>query len=108
MRQLSELSGHSNAKIWRLIEYYLKQNPPGQKRSLNDYKYLILDGTFLHRPKSILAVMDAATNTIIAGEYGVSEFSIPQLYTFLQPLQRRGLAPVTCTIDGIPHVYKVL
>jgi transposase-like protein len=52
--------------------------------------------------------MDAETNTIIAGEYGVSEFSIPQLYTFLQPLQRRGLAPISCTIDGNPHVYKVL
>lgn len=108
MRQLCELSGHSNAKIWRLIEYNLKQEPPGHKKPLHDYKYLILDGTFLHRPKSILAVMDAATNTIIAGEYGVSEFSIPQLYAFLQPLKCRGLTPFSCTIDGNPHVYKVL
>jgi transposase-like protein len=52
--------------------------------------------------------MDASTNTIIAGEYGVSEFSIPQLRAFLQPLKRRGLTPVSCTIDGNPQLYKVL
>lgn len=105
---MSEQSGHSEAKIKRIIQQTLKQDPPGHLQPLSTYKYLILDGTFLHRPKSILGVMDASTNTIIAGEYGVSEFSIPQLYAFLQPLKRRGLTPFSCTIDGNPHVYKVL
>jgi len=108
VRQLSALSGHSDAKIKRIIQRTLKQDPPGHIKPLSDYNYLVLDGTFLHRPKSILAVMDAETNTIIAGEYGVSESSIPQLYTFLRPLKRRGLTPVSCTIDGNPRVYKVL
>ena len=52
--------------------------------------------------------MDAETKTIIAGNYGVSESSVPQLNRFFQPLKQKGLNPISCTIDGNPYVFKVL
>ena len=108
VRQLSELSGHSPSKLRRLIEQSLRGGPPVSRRSLSNYRYLIFDGTFLHRPVSIVTVMDAETNTIIAGQYGISESSVRQLYAFFQPLKQKGLSPISFTIDGNPHVFKVL
>ena len=48
------------------------------------------------------------THTVITGQYGISEFSTPQLYMFFEPLKQKGLMPVSCTIDGNPYVFKVL
>ena len=52
--------------------------------------------------------MDATTNTVIAGTYGVRENSTPQLNSFFIPLKERALSPVSCTVDGNPQVIKVL
>ena len=52
--------------------------------------------------------MDAKTNRIIAGQYGISEFSMSQLYMFFEPLKQKGLILISYTIDGNPHVFKVL
>jgi hypothetical protein len=71
-------------------------------------QHLILDGTFLHRPVSIVAVMDAATNTVIAGKYKVSESSRTQLSAFFQPFIAKGLQPASCTVDGNPQAIRVL
>lgn len=69
---------------------------------------MIFDGTFLHRPVSIVALMDAETNTVISGEYDVRENSEPQLTAFLKPLKGRSLAPLSCTTDGNPQAMRVL
>ena len=108
VRQLSEISGHHPTKLRRLIEQGLRQNPPVFTESLSKFQYLIFDGTFLHRPVSIVTMMDAKTNRIIAGQYGISEFSMSQLYMFFEPLKQKGLIPISYTIDGNPHVFKVL
>jgi len=69
---------------------------------------LILDGTFLHRPVSIIALMDAGNNSIIHGQYGLRENSEKQLRSFFKPLIARGLNPVSCTVDGNPQAIRVL
>jgi len=69
---------------------------------------MIIDGTFLHRPVSIVALMAAETNTVISGIYGISENSEPQLLTFLKPLKDQSLSPLSFTVDGNPQVIKVL
>ncbi len=69
---------------------------------------MILDGTFLHRPVSIVAMMDGEINRIISGKYDVRENSESQLLTFLKPLKERGLCPVSCTVDGNPQAIRVL
>jgi hypothetical protein len=52
--------------------------------------------------------MDAGTNTIIAGQYGVNENSERQLRRFFRPLIARGLKPVSCTVDGNPQAIRVI
>ncbi len=105
---MSELSNHSAWKLKGFIDQNLRDSPPNITHALSEYRHLIFDGTFLHRPKSIAALMDPETKTIISGKYGISESSIPQLKTFFQPLKQKGLNPISCTIDGNPHVFKIL
>lgn len=52
--------------------------------------------------------MDAATNTIIAGQYDVRENSEPELNAFFTSLQDRGFAPHSFTVDGNPQVIRVV
>ncbi len=64
-------SNHSETKIRRIINYWLPQPPELNKENLEEYKHMIFDGTFLHRPVSIVSLMDAKTNSIINGKYDV-------------------------------------
>ncbi len=91
-----------------MINNYLEQSPPEPISGLAKYQYFILDGTFIRRPRSLVALMDAQTHTIVAGEYAVSESSEPQLRVFLERLKERGLHPRSCTVDGNPQLTKVL
>jgi Transposase, Mutator family len=52
--------------------------------------------------------MDAITNKVIAGKYGVSENSERDLLAFLKPLMAKGLNPISCTVDGNPQAINVL
>ncbi len=76
--------------------------------SLKHHQHLLFDGTFLHKPLSIVALMDGETNTVIAGKYGVAENSNEQLRGFFQPLIDRGLDPESCTTDGNSNVIRTL
>ncbi len=52
--------------------------------------------------------MDAETNSVITGQYGVSENSERQLCRFFKPLIARGLNPRSCTVDGNPQAIRVI
>ena len=52
--------------------------------------------------------MDAGSNKIIQGQYGVSENSERQLRSFFKPLIARGLYPKSCTVDGNPQAIRVI
>lgn len=52
--------------------------------------------------------MDAKTNTVISGQYGVSENSDRQLLAFFRPLIAKGLNPISFTVDGNPQVIRTL
>jgi transposase-like protein len=108
VRQLSQQSGHSRDKLYRIINHWLSKDPYQSEVTLEKERYLIFDGTFLHRPVSVVALMDAGNNKIITGQYGVSENSERQLLSFFKPLVDRGLNPVSCTVDGNPQAIRVL
>jgi len=108
VRQLSQQSGYGRGKLRRIIGGWLEQPPHDLQVSLEKERYLIFDGTFLHRPISIVALMDAGTNSIVHGQYHVSENSEGQLRSFFKPLIARGLNPVSCTVDGSPQAMRVL
>lgn len=105
---MASQSGHSPTKLYRIIDYWLKEGVPDNNRSLANHRYLIFDGTFLHRPTSIVALMDAETRRIITGRYGVSESSERQLRSFFITLVARGLNPVSCTVDGNPQAIRAI
>ena len=108
MRQLAQQSGHTREKLYRIINHWLKKEPASTNGSLEQYRYLIFDGTFLHRPTSIVTVMDASRNQVIVGKYGISENSERQLFKFFKPLVAKGLNPVSCTVAGNPQAIKVI
>jgi hypothetical protein len=105
---LSQQSGHSQTKLYRIINHWLSEAQNQSENTLEQHRYLILDGTFLHRPVSIITLMDAETNKIIAGKYGVSENSERQLLSFFKPLIARGLKPISCTVDGNRTAMRVM
>lgn len=108
VRQLKQQSGHSQAKLYAIINYWLSSPPRRDTESLSRHRHIIFDGTFLHRPNSIVAVMDATTNEIIRGKHGVSEKSVRQLLAFFEPLRELHLEPISCTVDGNPQSADAL
>lgn len=107
-RQLSQQSGHSQAKIYRIIDYWLARLPREDNPLIRECRHAIFDGTFLHRPKSIVAIMDGSRNEVIRGQYDIRENSEPQLRSFLEPLKGAGLSLKSCTVDGNPQAIRVL
>jgi hypothetical protein len=101
-------SGHSRDKLYRIIDYWLGHPPKSSLASLAEYQHLILDGTFLHRPVSIITLMDAGANVVIAGRHGVKENSDEQVSLFMSPLMARGLQPLSCTLDGNPQAVRTV
>lgn len=69
-------------------------------------QYALFDGTFLHRPNSIVVLMNAESQTIVSGKYGVRENSDTQLKTFLDPLKAVGMELKSCTVDGNPQAMR--
>lgn len=107
-RQLSQQSNHSKAKLYRIIDYWLKEELPFDNGDLSHYRHLIFDGTFLHRRVSVVALMDGETNRIVTGCFGVNENSERQLRLLFISLRTRGLNPVSFTVDGSPQVIKII
>jgi hypothetical protein len=108
VRQLALQSGHSRDKLYRIIDHWLYSPPQASPGPLSQYQHLILDGTFLHRPVSIITLMDGETNTVLAGRYGVKENSDEQMRSFFRPLIARGLHPQSCTLDGNPPLVGIV
>jgi len=107
-RQLAQQSGHSRAKLYRLIEGFLDQAPPPSALEPRSARYLMFDGTFLHRRHSTVVLMDGQTHRLIRGQYGVRENSERELRAFFEPLVEGGLRPRSFTVDGNPQVIRVL
>ncbi len=71
-------------------------------------RYLLFDGTFLHRRHSTVVLLDGETHRLVRGRYGVRENSEPELRAFFEPLMEEGLRPRSFTVDGNPQVIRVL
>ena len=108
VRQLSLQSGHSERKLRCLIHSFLDGPPPASALKPRAARYLLFDGTFLHRPDSIAVLMDGQTHTVVRGQFGVRENSRLELRSFFEPMMDEGLHPVSLTVDGNRQVIKVL
>jgi len=71
------------------------------------YHYLLLDGTFIDQRKGVFAVMDAKRFSIIDGAADMAERP-RQLGPFCSALAQAGLTPIGATVDGNPHLLRIL
>lgn len=106
MRQIASQSGHSVSTVRRIIRYWLER-PPAPRQDFSEPKYLVLDGTHFGRHKGIFAVMEAGCNRLVYGSYGISEGPLA-LGRFCAHLSGGGLAPKSTTVDGNPHLNRLL
>ena len=107
VRQIQQQIKYSSSKIYRIINHWIIESTKEIKQ-IYDCKNAIFDGTYIHRPNSIVAIMDANKNEIISGEYGVRENSYKEIYNFFNKLKQKGLELESCTVDGNPQVIKTL
>jgi hypothetical protein len=101
-------SRYSARKLYDMVSCQLKQPAPLPVLGLRQGQHFIFDGTFLHRPRSLIALMDARTHMLAAGQYGASENSKPELMEFFEGLKQSGLNPRSFTVDGNRAVMGVL
>ncbi|HEY1269923.1 MAG TPA: hypothetical protein VGH16_21880 [Candidatus Binatia bacterium] len=106
LRQLAMHSGYSVSTVRRIITYWL-QRPPAQPTELARYRYLLFDGTFIDQRKGVFAVMDAERCSVIYGAAGMAE-GPAHLYPFCCALAQSGLVPTSATVDGNPHLMRIL
>ena len=93
VRQLVLQNGHSRPWLYRLIDSWLAETPPYVALEHQTPRYLLFDGTFLHRPTSIVVLMDGQTNRVVRGQFDVQENTVLQLRAFFEPIDRRRPAP---------------
>ncbi|MCH7971292.1 MAG: transposase [Chloroflexi bacterium] len=108
VRQLALQSGHHQKKLGRLIDGCLADAPPTSALEPQNARYLLFDGTFLHRPHSIVVLMDGRTHRLVRGQFDVRENSESELRSFFEPMMAEGLQPRSFTVDGNPQVIRVL
>jgi len=106
LRQLAAQSGHSISTLRRIIEHWL-QRPPPNRIELSTYRYLLFDGTFIDQRKGVFAVMDSERFTVIHGAPEMAE-GPAHLHPFCSALVHRGLVPISATVDGNPHLMRIL
>jgi hypothetical protein len=94
--------------LYRLIDSFLTDTPPTTALEPETGRYLLFDGTFLHRPHSIVVLMDGQTHTLLRGQFDVRENSELELRAFFEPMIGEGLRPRSFTVDGNRQVIKVL
>ncbi len=108
VRQLVQQSGHSRPWLHRLVDSFLADAPPATVLEPQSARYLLFDGTFLHRPHSIVVLMNGQTHRLVRGQFDVRENSGPELRAFFEPMMDEGLHPRSFTVDGNRQVIRVL
>ena len=108
VRQLNYISKHSKSKLYNIINHWLSNPPRTNNVGLLDCRYAMFDGTYLHRPNSMVVLMNARTNTLVAGKFGVRENSTLQMHSFFQSTKNTNFSPKSFTLDGNPQVIRVV
>ncbi len=106
LRQLSAQSGHSRYYVRQTVRYWLERAPV-ESLSVSECRYVLLDGTFLENRRGLLSVMHAPEYRVFYSAYGLSE-GLRDVTRFCTFLRDQGLCPISATIDGNPHLTRVL
>jgi hypothetical protein len=106
VRQLSDQSGYSERSLNRLLSFYLRDNPKAETVISDSVKHIVFDGTYLHRPNSIVGLMNGENHELVDAVYGISENKRYDLLRYFRDLAERGLHPESVTLDGNPTVIQ--
>ena len=106
IRQLAAQSGYSPRTLRRLIAYWLDRPPP-RRPDCSASRYLLFDGTMLAHRKGVFAVMDAGRFAVVAAAPEMAE-TPAHLQPFCTTLAQHGFAPLSATVDGNPHLLRLL
>jgi len=98
VRKLSKDSGYSEAKVKRIKNYWLEQEPC-QDIGYSRFKYLIFDGTYFGKGECFLTLIDARNGAVLGYEFTDRE-GRENTYLFLRGLKEKGLNPKAITTDG--------
>jgi len=100
VRQLKKLSGHSAQKLYRIINYWLSQQPPDISRNiLTRARYLLFDGTYFGKHGCLVIFIDVIHKKILHSQYTQREGYEPTYHSALY-LKEQGVHPVAITLDG--------
>lgn len=106
VRQLVKISGHSKTKIFRIIYYWLNQEPPALlQHNYRVAKYLAFDGTYFHKD-GCLAILVNVTRKLLLGYWYIERESYYDVYPKLSELKLQGLIPKAITLDGHKQVTE--
>lgn len=107
-RQLVQLSGHSRAKIFRIIHHWLNCEPPVlSKKIYRKTKYVLFDGTYFHKDGCLVIMMDAVGKRLLDYWY-IDRENYPDVYPRLITLRLSGLMPKAITLDGHKPVTQAV
>jgi transposase len=99
VRELANFKRTSQSTVKRVVRYWLNRVPNRAKDDLSETKHIIVDGSFLKRPRGIYAAMDSETHRLLYAEVNVRESS-EDLDRFYTKLSDAGLNPESATTDG--------
>jgi transposase-like protein len=100
------MSGHSIAKIYRIIYRWLKQKPPALLQNMySGAKYLLFDGTYFHKDGCLIVLMDVVKRGLIDYAY-IEREDYHDVHARMMNLKEQGLSPVVVTLDGHKPVTK--
>jgi transposase-like protein len=92
-----------------MIHAWLREEPSGKPPEIQETRYLVIDGTYLHkRDLSAVVVINGVTHQLIHGEYDCLENSPQHVIRLLHRLKRQGLNPYSVTLDGNPKMMSAL
>jgi transposase-like protein len=107
IKQLAKINKVSSSTVSRVINYWLKKQPPNKVKDLEEVKHVLLDGTYIKHRTGIYVIMDGKGNRIVYGGYGISETG-KHLKSLYDHLRKEGLNPLSATIDGSTQQFKFL
>jgi transposase-like protein len=102
------MSGHSEAKLKRIKNYWLDQRPPSLSEDVyRESKYLIFDGTYFHKNGCLAVLIDYNPQIILSSVY-IDKESYHNVYPVLISLKEKGLNPKAITMDGHRFVIQAI
>jgi transposase-like protein len=107
IRQIRHISRHSGSKLKRIKNQWLQQESPELYEGYKRVKYLIFDGRYFKRRKSLLSFMNDGGGKVISRSYVGSE-NYANAYKMAEELKGLGVEPKSVTLDGLKPVIAAI